>query len=50
MKHGRKPTREQKKIIESNRLNPDNWLVSKVYPDRLVLVYRHADRERVVYK
>jgi hypothetical protein len=48
MKHGKRPTRQQKKIIKVNRLNPDNWLVSRVYPDRLEWVYRYADRVRVI--
>ena len=48
MKHGKRPTRQQKKIIKANRLNPDNWLVSRVYPDRLEWVYRYADRVRVI--
>ena len=27
MKHGKKPTREQRKYLQSRRLNPGNWLV-----------------------
>lgn len=32
MKHGKSPTVKQKKIIESRRLNPSDWLVEKRYP------------------
>ena len=48
MKHGKNPTREQKKIISDNGLNADNWYVSKVFPDRLELRHRHTDTVRVV--
>ena len=49
MKHGKNPTREQKKIIEKNRLNVENWLVSKVFPDRLELVHKNTGHTRVAY-
>ena len=48
MKHGKNPTREQKKIIADNGLNVDNWYVSKVFPDRLELIHKQTDRMRVV--
>jgi hypothetical protein len=48
MKHGKNPTREQKKIISDNGLNADNWYVSKVFSDRLELRHRHTDTVRVV--
>jgi len=50
MKHGKKPTREQKKIIEKNGLNVENWLVGKIYSDRLELIHRHTDNVRIAYK
>lgn len=29
---GKKPTRQQKKILQERRLNPDNWLILKICP------------------
>lgn len=45
MKHGKVPTMAQKKIIAAYKpryiyLNPDNWLVIKNLPDRLVIRHR----------
>ena len=42
MKQGKNPTVKQRKAIAAARRNPDNWLVAKVFPDRLILVHRHA--------
>ena len=50
MKHGKNPTVKQSKIIQANKLNSDNWLVSKVYPDKLELVHRHTGCTRIAYK
>lgn len=43
MKHGKKPTREQKKLMQSKRLNTADWLVERDTPDKLVLRHRHFD-------
>lgn len=40
MKNGKAPTREQKKIMRSHGLVPDNWLVVKNLPDALEVVSR----------
>lgn len=48
MKHGKNPTREQKRIISDNGLNPDNWFVSKIHSDTLELRHRLTDNVRVV--
>lgn len=40
MKRGKKPTREQRKAIQARGLNPDNWLVAKQPPGKLVMVHR----------
>lgn len=51
MKHGKKPTREQKKIIQQKRLNPQDWMVERDTPEKMVLVHRHFDStKRVIYK
>lgn len=45
MKHGIKPTVAQKKLIASHKhkstyLNPNNWLVIKNLPNKLVIKHR----------
>lgn len=51
MKHGKKPTVAQRKFIQSKRLNPANWYVTKDTPDRMELVHRHFDnRTRTIKK
>lgn len=50
MKHGKRPTVRQKKMMETARINPDNWLVSKDTPKEIVLVHRHTDTVRVIEK
>lgn len=40
MKHGRKLTRKQKELIQELGLNPNNWLLIKNLPDKLVLKHR----------
>ena len=43
MKHGRKPTREQRKFIKANGLIAENWLVVKDTPQMMMLVHRYSD-------
>lgn len=43
MKHGKKPTVSQRKLIQKWRLNPADWLVSKDTPEEMVIVHRHSD-------
>ena len=51
MKQLRKPTREQKKLIRSKRLNPDNWMVERDTPSEMVIVHRHSDKTiRTIHK
>lgn len=51
MKHGKTPTREQRKLITSKGLDPAAWLVTKNLPDRIELVHRLSDRtKRTIYK
>jgi len=51
MKNGKKPTREQRKLIESNKLNPADWLVVKDTPELMVLVHRFSDKTtKTIYK
>lgn len=51
MKHGKKPTREQCKLIQEAKLNPSDWFVVKDQPDQMLLVYRTNDEKtRIIPK
>lgn len=51
MKHGKKPTREQKKLMIQKKLNPADWLVERDTPEKMVLVHRHFDStKREIHK
>lgn len=51
MKHGKKPTREQRKLMQSRKLDPAVWLVTKDTTERMELVHRHSDKTmRVIHK
>lgn len=51
MKHGKNPTRSQRIFIQSKRLNPANWYVTKDTPDRMELQHRNFDNKtRTIYK
>lgn len=43
MKHGRKPTREQRKLLAKYNLNAADWLVTKDTSTELVIVHRYSD-------
>lgn len=44
MKHGKKPTREQRKLLQKWKLDPAMWLVVKDTPTQMLLVHRHFDK------
>lgn len=44
MKHGKKPTRQQKKLLQQMNLDPAFWLVVKDTPEQMELVHRYSDR------
>ena len=51
MKHGKRPTREQRKFIRKMGLVAENWLVTVDAPDRMELVHRHSDKtKRIIRK
>lgn len=55
MKQGKKPTREQSKLISNHQygkgsLNPANWLVVKNLSDKLIIVNRKSGKKLTVYK
>lgn len=44
MRRGKKPTREQRKMIEKNGLSANDWYVSKDTPNVMELVNRADER------
>lgn len=44
MKHGKRPTREQMKLLQQRKLKPEDWLVVKDTPERMELVHRYSDK------
>ena len=51
IKNGKKPTREQRKLIERWKLDARDWLVVKDTSTELVIVHRHSDKTvRVIHK
>lgn len=44
MKHGKKPTREQRKLMKQWRLNAEDWLVVKDTLSEMVIVHRHSEK------
>lgn len=44
MKHGKKPTYQQRKLMDLWRLDTRSWLVVKDTPTEMVLVYKHSDK------
>lgn len=42
MKHGKKPTVKQKMLLKAWGLNPENWLICKIYPGELIIEHRHT--------
>ena len=51
MKHGKKPTREQRIFLEGKRMNADDWLIVKNTPQMMELVHRHFDNvKRIIHK
>lgn len=50
MKHGKCPTREQRKFITGKGLSAENWLVAKDTPTEMVLVHRYTTATRTISK
>ena len=43
MKHGKKPTVAQRKLMQKWKLNSEDWLVVKDELSKMTLVHRHFD-------
>lgn len=50
MKHGKKPTVAQRKVISAWGLNWENWLVVKDTPEGMVIVHRYSGKVREIRK
>ena len=51
MKHGKKPTREQRKLIQKWKLKSEDWLVTKDTPTEMELVHRYSDKtKKIIHK
>lgn len=50
MKHGKRPTRKQKMLLDKLHLNPDNWLVVKDNPMELIVVHKLSGKQRRLVK
>lgn len=50
MKHGIKPTREQRKLLQKWKLDPLMWLVTKDTPEKMELVHRLDRTTKTIHK
>ena len=50
MKHERKPTRAQKKLISASGLIAENWNVERDTPQEMVVVHRYSGKTRTIKK
>ena len=48
IKHGTRPTRQQRKLMEKWKVNTMDWLVVKDEPTQITLVHRHFDKKTKV--
>lgn len=46
--NGKRPTRQQQKILKERRLNPDNWLVLKNPQGKLHIQNRENKKIRIL--
>lgn len=50
MKHGKKPTRSQKILIELRGLDPENWLIERDTVGELVILHRKTGSIKTIKK
>jgi hypothetical protein len=48
LKHGKNPTREQRKLMMKWKLNAQDWLVERDTLHELVLIHRHFDNTKKI--
>lgn len=44
--NGKNPTRKQKITMKENKLNPENWLVLKVFKDKIYIQHKVSQKTR----
>ena len=50
MKHGKRLTVKQKRLLQSLNLNPENWLVCKNDSKVMIIEHRHTGTRRTIAK
>ncbi|MDO7789135.1 DUF6906 family protein [Desulforamulus aquiferis] len=50
MKHGKRPTRRQKVLMQRRKLDPNLWLVNKDMPNALHIEHRITGVRRIMPK
>ena len=50
MKHGKKPTVAQRRLIKNMGLNWENWLVERDTPEKLVVLHKLTEQRREIHK
>ena len=50
MKNGKKPTREQRKLMQKWNVSTENWLVAKDTPELMLLVHRYTNTTKEIRK
>ena len=48
MKHGVRPTRQEKNILRAWGVNWENWLIARHTPSLIEIVHRHSGQIRVI--
>ncbi len=48
MKHGKKPTREQRKLMAKWKVDTYDWLVERETSTELVLIHRHFEEKKKI--
>lgn len=50
MKHGKKPTKQQKAVLNEFHLNPNDWLIVKNTAKEMQIISRFTGRIKVIPK
>lgn len=48
MKSGKRPTRNQKKFLIQNSLNPANWLIVKNLSKEMLLIHKETGETKTI--
>lgn len=49
MKAGKKPTRAERELIKSNRLQPANWLIERRLLGEIHIINRVSNKKRIIH-